>query len=390
MKKKSIIFFVSALKATDRGHGGVAKLVDDIAGWLADEEYDVRVIAAFGHEFRDKAPYTLKILMPTTRHSSDSNLISRSLFWLLFAANFCFWSLTNYKALRNSTCISCNPGASLLLPFMTSKLIIWENVAFFSRRKTVDRLRLRLAFMLGGKLVVPTREEIDSIHVALKKSAGTLPILHVNNWIRADMCLAQSSVRSQACASESSREYGEKYYRFVAAGQLDRRKGFHTLLEAADMIQKKSRFQCQFRIDIYGQGVGLKELKLNIKQLGLNDVVELKGFSNQLLEDLSQSHFFCLPSLYEGFPLVLISAQALGMPAVVTNCCHGISEVIKNGENGYVCAVNSPAAFAAGMVKVMRRSRHFLTAGSALSVLYSKPYCSNEVFPQWLQLLESQ
>jgi glycosyltransferase involved in cell wall biosynthesis len=62
------------------------------------------------------------------------------------------------------------------------------------------------------------------------------------------------------------------------------------------------------------------------------------GKYNQLVD------LFMLPSDYEGLPMVIIEAMSYGKPVVASNV-GGISEIVINGENGYVVE-NSADAFA--------------------------------------------
>lgn len=52
---------------------------------------------------------------------------------------------------------------------------------------------------------------------------------------------------------------------------------------------------------------------------------------------------FILPSNYEGLPIVILEAMSLGKPIVASDV-GGISEIVRNGENGFVVE-NSPEAF---------------------------------------------
>lgn len=55
-----------------------------------------------------------------------------------------------------------------------------------------------------------------------------------------------------------------------------------------------------------------------------------------LMNHLSEADIFLMPSLWEGMPLALIEAQAVGLPAVVYDV-EGCRDVVIDGETGFVC-----------------------------------------------------
>lgn len=71
--------------------------------------------------------------------------------------------------------------------------------------------------------------------------------------------------------------------------------------------------------------------------------------SNADLIDLYRRHsVFVLPSFFEGQPLVMIEAAALGLAIVTTDVC-GMRDFIRAGENGLTVPVADPAALAAAI-----------------------------------------
>jgi len=72
--------------------------------------------------------------------------------------------------------------------------------------------------------------------------------------------------------------------------------------------------------------------------LGDEETIEVTGWlpREALMQRLSQTDVFLMPSLWEGMPLALIEAQAAGIPAVVSDVV-GCRDVVVNGETGFVC-----------------------------------------------------
>jgi len=85
--------------------------------------------------------------------------------------------------------------------------------------------------------------------------------------------------------------------------------------------------------------------------------------SDQVLAHLHEARVFCLPSLTaangdaEGFGLVILEAQACGVP-VVTSAMGGAQEGLLDGQTGRACREGAVADFVAGL-------RHFLSDDAA-------------------------
>lgn len=97
---------------------------------------------------------------------------------------------------------------------------------------------------------------------------------------------------------------------------------------------------------IVGDGPLSGFLKEEVLKNGLSDRVRLVGRCRQ--EDLLgfyRSHdLLILTSLYEGFPRVFMEAAAIGLP-IVTTRVSGVSNVIRDGESGYVIEQGDTASF---------------------------------------------
>lgn len=67
--------------------------------------------------------------------------------------------------------------------------------------------------------------------------------------------------------------------------------------------------------------------------------IEVTGWLSrrEVLARVSEADCFLLPSLWEGLPISLLEAMYLGKPCVVSNVI-GNRDVIRHGENGFVCS----------------------------------------------------
>jgi glycosyltransferase involved in cell wall biosynthesis len=138
--------------------------------------------------------------------------------------------------------------------------------------------------------------------------------------------------------------------RLLSVGRLEREKGHSVLLEA---IARLSDRGIPVQLDLVGDGTLLDALRPRARELGVEDRVTFAGAVGQ---DRIQDHYrradaFCLPSLGEGIPVVLMEALASGLPAVASNTM-GIPELIEDGVTGLLVPAGRPDELAAAVERL--------------------------------------
>ena len=123
----------------------------------------------------------------------------------------------------------------------------------------------------------------------------------------------------------------EKEFDLLFIGRLNPQKNLESLLDALRGLKLKSV--------IIGSGPLENVLKEKARAVDLD--INWKGNlpNTELPEYLNRSKIFILPSHYEGHPKTLIEAMAAGAAVIGTNV-PGIREVIRHGENGWLCEPN--------------------------------------------------
>jgi glycosyltransferase involved in cell wall biosynthesis len=139
----------------------------------------------------------------------------------------------------------------------------------------------------------------------------------------------------------------------LSIGRLAKQKDFQTLLLAFAQVKKLAN--C--RLIILGEGSERKNLEASIRQLGLENEVQMPGFVENPYAWLAKSDLFIMSSIHEGLPTVLIEAMACGTPVISTNCISGPAEILDNGRYGDLVPVNDPQALAAAILKNINAPR---------------------------------
>ena len=100
-----------------------------------------------------------------------------------------------------------------------------------------------------------------------------------------------------------------------AVSRLTEVKGLPHLLEAIAALRQRG---LPVRLAVVGDGPERERLEAQTTELGLADAVSLLGVRRDLPEIFPAFDVFCLPSIREGSPQVLLEAMASGCPVVAS------------------------------------------------------------------------
>jgi glycosyltransferase involved in cell wall biosynthesis len=129
----------------------------------------------------------------------------------------------------------------------------------------------------------------------------------------------------------------------AAVGRLAPQKGFDILLQAVHELHSRGH-RC--RLIVLGEGPERSRLTRLIADLSLQGFVEMPGFVANPYAIMRRSDLFVLASRFEGLPVALMEARALGIPIVATDCISGPREILEGGRCGQLVPVNDYIAMA--------------------------------------------
>lgn len=111
----------------------------------------------------------------------------------------------------------------------------------------------------------------------------------------------------------------------------------------------------ELRLVVFGDGPERAEVLALIDAHGLGDVARAPGFveRDELEETMATALCMVLPSRREGYGLVVVEASARGVPSVVVaDPDNAATELVDEGENGFVAASASPQDIADAILRV--------------------------------------
>ena len=136
----------------------------------------------------------------------------------------------------------------------------------------------------------------------------------------------------------------------ITAGRLTEQKNHKLLIDAFSDFAKEHD---DYQLHIYGKGELEESLKHYISDIGLNDKVIMKGFSDRLHDILCKGGIYVSSSDWEGISNSLAEAMACGIPVIATDCPMGGSAMlIENGVNGLLIQPGDKAELVYTMEKL--------------------------------------
>jgi glycosyltransferase involved in cell wall biosynthesis len=160
-----------------------------------------------------------------------------------------------------------------------------------------------------------------------------------------------SRVRSAEEIAAARAELGVQPGEMVAGSvtRLHDSKGNSYLIDAArEVLQQRPRA----RFFLFGEGPLRAELEAQAHALGLGDRFVFGGFTKDVARTVSAFDLSVFPSLWEGTPLTVFEALAMGKPIVATDA-DGLTDVLTAGKDAVIVPKRDVAALAAGIVRLM-------------------------------------
>lgn len=122
----------------------------------------------------------------------------------------------------------------------------------------------------------------------------------------------------------------------LAVGRLTEAKNYELLIHSFKLVVQ----EVDANLIILGEGEDRAKLEKLIKELNLQNKVDLYGFEQNPFKYMANCDLYVMSSKWEGLPGALIQALALGAKIVSTDCPSGPREILKNGQYGELVALD--------------------------------------------------
>lgn len=176
-----------------------------------------------------------------------------------------------------------------------------------------------------------------------------------------------------------------RHQRLLAIGRLTEMKGFDILIN--DISPLLNEFP-EWILEIYGDGEMKKELLDLIDKNGMNGRIKIQTPREDIFTVYQEASIYLMSSRFESFGIVLIEAQANGLP-IVAYASEGPNEIIDDGRDGYLVPIGRSEEFRQAIKKLII-DRNLREQMGLQAIESAKALGYKENFVKWEKILESK
>ena len=137
--------------------------------------------------------------------------------------------------------------------------------------------------------------------------------------------------------------------RFISVARFEPVKNHRLMIEAFEKTYKQYK---NIELVLVGDGYLRKDIENLIYKKNLKDKIILKGISDKICEELSDSDVYLMSSDVEGLPLSVLEAMSCELP-IITTAAGGVIDIVVDGWNGFVTPTKDADKLSESMKKVI-------------------------------------
>lgn len=291
------------------GSGGAQRQLVGLATMLKERGYDVDVVLYYD--------------IPFYKHLLDDAGVES--FVVANTANpvKCIWALYRFFWQKNYDLVIAYQETPSLIACLLRPLLRWKKLIVSERNTTQiisrkDRVRF-LLWRFADYIVPNSYSQAEFINANMPRISHKVQV--ITNFTDVE-----------AFAPTTNKIVDKKRRKFSVIASIKPEKNFNRFIQAVKKVREHN--------DIYVCWYGIKEQFIEqyrdtLKQNFVDDIVEVFGYVKNPQEALNCSDFFCLPSLFEGFPNALCEAMSCGLPVACSNVCDN-PQIVETAINGFL------------------------------------------------------
>lgn len=288
--------------------GGAERVVSVLTSYMANEGYDISIIAY------DKS-------------SNDYNINDKvKIYYMPKEPNNIIGKIKRFSDMR-ILIKKINPD--VIIPFVGTVLFVSyiasrpEHIPFIRTVRNspwnepgtiLEKIMRKFLNKKSKAIMVQNEEQIEYFPVKMKEKIFAVP-----------------NPLDDVFIDNKKENYSSQINKIISVGRLNSQKNQELLIRAFANILT---YYPDITLDIYGEGKEKEKLEYLIKEMNIENNCFLKGRSNNIVNELINADLFIMTSNFEGMPNALMEAMALGLPCISSDCRTGPKTLIQHNETG--------------------------------------------------------
>ncbi len=245
---------------------------------------------------------------------------------------------------------------------MKGKVITWDHFTLFAGSRWGTLFRIFSA-IVSNRTVVLTEQDRNSYPRGIKRKVSVIGNFVMDAEVKSN--LQNKTV--------------------LSVGRLVRTKGFDILLDIwADISQKHNDWILQ----IVGSGEEKENLWNKVKDLHLEEKVQMIPAVGNIEDYYRTASIYVSAARFEPWGLVLAEAKSFGLPIVCFDCPHGPKNIVRNGVDGDLIALNDCDDMKAKILLLMDDQELRNKYGEAAREDFECRFSKRSIFNKWTELLK--
>lgn len=240
--------------------------------------------------------------------------------------------------------------------------------------RTDKRLFFRYGHLASGVSRSVSENLIDFYHVPKER------VITISNGVVKN---TPDPILTESVAKQYFRNQDQIHA--LVIGRLEEQKGHCYLIDAVALLPEQIR--SKLVIFLAGDGTLEESVKKQVAERGVEKHFVFLGHTEKVPEFLGLVDFVILPSLWEGLPLSVLEAFSAQKMVLATRI-PGTTEVMIDGENGYLAEVRDPESLAQGLIRVIENPDKMRQLGNRAFRHWEESYAFVKTMEQYHQVYQ--
>jgi glycosyltransferase involved in cell wall biosynthesis len=261
---------------------------------------------------------------------------------------------------------TCLPSKALRIPIVLAERNSPQMYEVTSVNK--NKYLIFLFMLFATKITTQFREYVEKYPVFLRRKFVVIP-----NAIPREILKLSPAIKLES-----------KPFTYIFAGRFSFQKRVELLVRAFASFASTHQ---DVVLKIFGSGPNFSLIQEQITALNIEGQILLSPPTTVLSREILESDVLCIPSLWEGFPNVLLESLYLGVPALGFSNCDGVKHLIVDGTNGWLADY---VADGSSLVSLLERSYLYLKSEKSMCKKCResvKDFIPEKVYSKWRQLI---